>query len=380
MAEASFTLQVGGSPASDALLESVQSIEVEDNAEQADMLRLRLATAVERDGGRWSVLDAGMFARLTNVRVGAKVGSGPSQPLIDAYVIDLRASFSSEPGRSSVEVVAMDGSALLQLKEEVKRWPDQSDSQIASAIFSAAGLTADVDDTQPVRSSRHTTTIQRGNALRFLRHLAERNGFETYVEVGADGRGVGHFHAPRLQEEPQGVLNVNMGSDTNIDGFTARNDLIGPTTAKASGYDAANRKDQPVDAQAAQQKSLGAQPTVGGSQPREVLLANTGLTESGELRTATQAVVDRSAMSLTAEGTVYGGDYPDVLRAKRPVLVRGAGQEFSGTWYVTRVAHTLGEDGYAQRLSMRRNASGVTRQENFAGSQAAAPQPAVRIP
>jgi phage protein D len=379
MAEVAFVLQVDGQPASDELLESVQSIEVEDNAEQADMLRLRLATAVERDGGRWSVLDAGLFARLTNVRVGAKVGSGASQPLIDAYVIDLRANFSSEPGRSSVEIVGMDGSVLLQLKEEVRRWPDQSDSQIASAIFSEAGLAADVQDTQPVRSSRHTTTIQRGNALRFLRHLAERNGFETFIEVGAGGRGVGHFHAPRLQEEPQGVLNVNMGPDTNIDGFAARNDLIGPTTAKASGYDAANRKDQPVDAQSAQQKSLGAQTTVGGTQPRQVLLANTGLSESAELQTATQAVVDRSAMSLTAEGTVYGGDYPAVIRAKRPMLVRGAGQEFSGTWYVTRVLHALGDEGYAQRLSLRRNASGVTRQENFAGTHAAAPQPAVRI-
>jgi phage protein D len=379
MAEVAFTLQVGGGPVSDELLESVQSIEVEDNAEQADMLRLRLATAVERDGGRWSVLDAALFTRLTNVRVGTKVGSGAAEPLIDAYVIDLRASFSSEPGRSSVEIVAMDGSAKLQMKEEVRRWPDQSDSQIASAIFSEAGLSADVEDTQPVRSSRHTTTIQRGNPLRFLRHLAERNGFETFVEVGADGRGVGHFHAPRLQEEPQGVLNVNMGSDTNIDGFSARNDLIGPTAAKANGYDAANRKDQPVDAQSAQQKPLGSQSTVGGSSPRQVLLSNTGLSESGELQTATQAVVDRSAMSLSAEGTVYGGDYPAVIKAKRPILVRGAGQEFSGTWYVTRVLHTLGDEGYAQRLSLRRNASGVTRQENFQGSNAAAPQPAVRI-
>jgi phage protein D len=379
MAEVAFTLGVDGQPASDELLESVQSIEVEDHAEQADMMRLRLATAVERDGGRWSVLDSGLFKRLTNVRVGAKVGSGASEPLIDAYVIDLRATFSDEPGRSSVEVVGMDGSALLQLEERVRRWADQSDSQIASAIFSEAGLSADVDDTQPVRSSRHTTTIQRGNALRFLRHLAERNGFETYIEVGSDGRGVGHFHAPRLDDEPQGVLNVNMGSDTNVDGFNARHDLIGPTTAEASGYDAANRKDQSADSQSSRQRSLGARSTVGASRPRKVLVSGTGLSDSGELQTAAQAVVDRSAMALTADGTVFGADYGAVLRAKRPVLVRGAGQEFSGTWYVTRVLHALGEEGYTQRFTLRRNASGVTRQEHFAGSDAAAPQPAVRI-
>lgn len=379
MAEVAFTLAVDGRPASDELLESVQSIEVEDHAEQADMLRLRVATAVERDGGRWSVLDAGLFRRLTNVRVGAKVGSGSSQPLIDAYVIDLRASFSAEPGRSSVEIVAMDGSALLQLEERVRRWPDQSDSQIASTIFSDAGLSADVDDTQPVRSSRNTTTIQRGTELRFLRHLAERNGFETYIEVGADGRGVGHFHAPRLEDQPQGVLNVNMGPDTNVDGFSARHDLIGPTSAEASGYDTANRKDQSGDAQSSRRRSLGSRRTGSTGQPRKVLVSGTGLSESSELQAAAQAVVDRSAMALTADGTLYGADYGAVLKAKRPVLVRGAGQEFSGTWYVTRVLHGLGEDGYTQRFTLRRNASGVTRQENFAGSKAAAPQRAVRI-
>jgi phage protein D len=379
MAEVSFELRVGGQPAADELLESVQAIEVEDHAEQADMLRLRLATAVERDGGRWSVLDSGLFGRLQNVKVAAKVGSGRAEPLIDAYVVDVRASFSNEPGRSTVEVVGMDASVLLQLEERVKRWPDQSDSQIASAIFSEAGLRGEVDDTQPVRSSQHQTTIQRGNDLRFLRHLAQRNGFEAYVEVGSDGRGVGHFHAPRLEEQPQGVLNVNMGPDTNVDGFNARHDQIGPTTARATGFDVGGRQDQTADAQSSQRKRLGAQSTVPADKPRKVLLSNTGLADSGELQTATQAVVDRSAMSLTAEGTLYGADYGAALKAKRPVLVRGVGQEFSGTWYVTRVLHELGGEGYAQRFALRRNASGVTRQENFAGSDAAASQPAVRI-
>jgi phage protein D len=379
MAEVAFVLEVGGASASEQLLEAVQSIEVEDHAEQADMLRLRMAVAVERDGGRWSVLDAGLFARLTNVKVSAKVGPGRAEPLIDAYVIDLRASFSGEPGRSTLEVVGMDATALLQLEERVRAWPDQSDSQIASTIFSDAGLSADVDDTQPTRQATRTTTIQRGNDLQFLRRLAQRNGFEVFVELGGDGRSVGHFHAPRLDEQPQGVLNVNMGSDTNIDGFSARHDLIGPATARVTGLDDDQRSEQPVDVQRAQRRSLGARPTVGGDRPRRVLLSSTGMSDSGELQNLAQAVVDRSAMSLTAEGTVYGGDYGAVLRAKKPVNVRGAGQEFSGTWYVERVNHQLGEEGYAQRISLRRNASGVTRQEDFTENRAAAPQPAVRI-
>jgi phage protein D len=379
MAEVAFVLEVGGSAAPTELLEAVQAIEVEDHADQADMLRLRLAVGVERGGGRWSVVDSGLFGRLTNVRVAVKVGSGAAQPLIDAYVIDLRAAFSGEPGRSGLEVVGMDASALLQLEERVRAWPDQSDSQIASAIFAEAGLAADVEDTQPVRKATRQTTMQRGTDLRFLRRLAQHNGFEVFIEVGADGRGVGHFHAPRLDEQPQGVLNVNMGAATNVDGFSARHDLLGPATAQATGLDDQHREEQPADARSARAPSLGARSTVAGDRPRHVLPAGTGMSDAGELQALTQAVVDRSALALTAEGTLFGADYGAVLRAKRPVLVRGAGQEFSGTWYVSRVQHELGGEGHVQRFSLRRNASGVTRQENFTEDRAAAPQPAVRI-
>jgi phage protein D len=379
MGEAAFTLAFGGEPAPAELLEAVHSIEVENHAEQADMLRMRLATSVAREGGRWDLLDAGLLNRLTNVRVGVRVGDGPNQPLIDAYLIDLRAEFSSEPGHSSVEIVAMDGSALLQLEQRVRSWAEQSDAQIAEAIFAAAGLDTEVEPTQPARASRHEVTVQRGDDLSFLRRLAERNGFEVYLEVGPDGRGVGHFHAPRLERKPQAVLNVNMGPATNVDGFKARHEMLRPTAARAAGLDVETRREQPVAADAAQQAPLGAAPATASERPRLALLSGTGLSQASELRTAAQAVVDRAAMALSAEGTVYPVDLDTVLRAKHPLLVRGAGGELSGTWYVTRVRHELGGEGYAQQLELRRNATGLTRTEDFSDDKALAPQPAVSV-
>jgi len=378
MSEATLTLEVGGQAAPAELLEAVHSVEVEDHAEQADMLRMRLATAVARAGGRWDLLDSGLLGRLTNVKVGVRIGDGPSQPLIDAFLIDLRAELSSEPGRSSVEVVAMDASALLQLEQRVRSWPEQSDAQIAEAIFAAAGLATEVEPTQPARDRRHETTVQRGDDLGFLRRLAERNGFEVYIDVAPDGRGVGHFHPPRLERKPQAVLNVNMGPATNVDGFKVRHDMLRPTAARAAGLDAETRREQPVEAETAR-RALGAAPAGGGERRRLELLSGTELSQASELQTAAQAVVDRAAMALSAEGTVYPADLGQVLRAKHPILVRGAGRELSGTWYVTRVRHELGGEGYAQQLELSRNATGLTRAEDFGGDAALAPQPAVRI-
>lgn len=379
MAEVSYVLKVGGSPAEQSLLEAVQAVEIEDHAEQADMLRLRLSIAVEPDGGRWSVLDSAFFPRLQQVQVAAKAGSGAAEPIIDAYVVDVRTSFSGEPGRSTVEIVGMDASAKLQLEEKVRAWPDQSDSQIASQIFSDLGLTPDVEDTQPARAADRQQTMQRGTDLQFLRRLAQRNGFETYIEVDASGSSVGHFHAPRLDGQPQGPLNVNMGSATNVDGFSARNDLLGPTTAQVTGLSEGDKSTQPADVQSASQSALGGSSTVGGDQPRRVLLSGTGLSDTGELQTLAQAAVDRSAMSLVAQGTLFGAAFGSVLKAKRPVLVRGAGQEYSGTWYVQIVRHEFGPRGHVQRFELRRNASGLTRQENFQESTALPPMEAVRI-
>lgn len=379
MAEVSYLLTIGGQPADGELLASVQSLEVEDHADLADMLRLRIAIAVAAGGSHWNVVDDGLFDRLANVRVSAKVGPGRAEPVIDAYVIDSRAAFSSEPGRSVLDVVAMDATALLSLEEKVKSWPDQADSAIASSIFSDYGFTANVRDSQPVRQQEETTTIQRGTDIAFLRKLAERNGYETFVEVAADGGTEGHFHPPDLDEQPQAVLNVNLGSATNVDDFNARYDMLAATTAQVTGLDVSDGSTQPADAQNSQQTALGGSSAVPADRPRKVLLSGTGLSSAGELQTLAQAVVDRSAFSITAEGTVHGAAIGTLLKAKTPVLVRGAGREFSGTYYVQRVRHVFSGEGHAQHFSLRRNASGLTRQEQFQDDDAAAPQPAVQI-
>jgi len=120
-------------------------------------------------------------------------------------------------------------------------------------------------------------------------------------------------------------------------------------------------------------KPLGKDESGPDDQPRKVLLSGTGLAQAGELQTYAQAVADESAWALTAEGELDTAAYGGVLRARRPVLVRGAGQRLSGAWYVERVLHTFTADGYTQRFALRRNALGVTGQERFAdaGSGAA---------
>src|SRR4051812_11026031 len=329
-----FSVTLAGTPLAPALLDAIQELEVEDHGDLADMARIKLAVAVAPPNQSWTVLDEPICERLANLRIGVRVGGDRVTPLIDSYVIDVRAALSSEPGRSVVEIVAMDATALMDLEEKVRAWPDQSDSSIAQAIFGDYGFDADVQPADPVRQQDEVTTLQRGSDIRFLRKLAERNGCECYLEVGDDGRTTGHFHPPRLEQPPQTVLSVNLGTETNIDDFKARYDMLAATTAAVTGLDVGDASNQDAHAPEGSQRALGAQSAVGGARPRVKLLSQTGLAKAGELQTLAQAVVDRSAYAVTAEGKVNSAALPQVLKAKQPVNVRGAGGQFSGQYYV----------------------------------------------
>lgn len=367
----SYMLLINGRPADPDLLAAIQQIEVEDHADMADMLRLHAAIGVRDGCSRWTVLDDDHFSRLANVKIMVTVGSGPAVPIIDAYVIETNADFSNQPGQSVLNVVAMDPTVLMNLKEKVRPWPNMADSDIATVIFGEYGFTPQVEQTQPSRQEADTTTMQRGTDIQFLRQLARRNGYECYVETDPLLRvNVGYFRPPQLQQSSQGVLSVNLGEATNVNSFNARYDMLRPTTAQVTGLDIESQSDQPARIESQALAGLGRETALNGDRPRRVLLSQTGLAQTGELQTYAQAVVDRSAWAITAEGELNTVAYGGILRAKRPVNVRGAGCQFSGTYYVERVHHTFTGDGYTQRFTLRRNALGLTGQERFVEDRA----------
>ena len=360
----SYTLTIDGALASQAVMSSVQSVQVEDHSEMADLLRIKLTIGVRPDGSGWTVLDDGLFPRLAKLLIKGRIGNA-TETLIEAYVIETSVEFSTQPGQTVLSVVAMDPSVLMNLEEKVRPWPDMADSDIASAIFSEYGFNAKITSSQPSRPDTELRTMQRGADMQFLQQLAKRNGYECYVETAPSGEIEGHFHPPETSQKPQGALTINMGQDTNVSAFSVRNDMLRPTTVKAKGLDVESLSDQPAESQQQTDDGLGSGAVLAADRPRVVLLTGNGLAKSGELQTAAQAVVDRSGWAIRAEGELNTSTYGAVLRAKRTVTVRGAGRVFSGTYYVDRVLHILSSDGWKQRFSIRRNALGLTGRESF---------------
>ena len=366
MVAISYGLTIDEQTVAPEVLAAIERIDVEDHADLADIMRLRLGVGVRADGSAWNVIDDDLFPRLARLTLTVSVGTGSRQTLLDAYVVETRIELASAPGRSRLEVVALDPTVLMNLEEKVRAWPDMADSDIASTLFGEYGFQSEVEPTQPSRAEIDAATVQRETDIQFLRRLAVRNGYEVYVEIDpASGVVEGHFHPPRTEEAAQGVLSVNLGAATNVDAFRARFDMLRPATVAVAGIEAEGQSDQSAEASGTTRPELGAVSALPSERQRRVLLSQTGLAQGGELQTLAQAVVDQSAWAIVAEGDLNAAAYGGVLRAKRPVMVRGAGRTFSGRYYVERVLHSFDANGYVQRFALRRNALGLTGQESF---------------
>lgn len=361
-----YKLSIDKAPASPDLLEAIQEVQVENNSDMADAFRLRIAIGMT-SGGEWTILEDDLFKPLTPVEIGVQVGTGLAQPLISGYVVSQNVNISNEPGQSFLEVVGIDATVLMNLEEKVKAWPNMADSDIATAIFNDYGFVPRVDQTQPLRQEMDTTTMQRATDIQFLRRLAKRNGFECYVENDPLlNKDVGHFHKAQLEGTPQGSLSISFGETTNLTSFNVRYEMLRPTTAQASDVDISTKSTQNGKAQTVSASNLGQEGLLDRISPRPVvLISKTGLATNCELQALCQAVVDRSAWAVTAEGELNTTVYEGILRARRKINVRGAGRIYSGTYYVGKILHIFSSEGYTQRFELRRNAIGLTGTEAF---------------
>lgn len=361
----SFTLLIAMTPAPPQVLDAVQEIEVDATTEMASAFRLRLGIA-QTALGDWSVLELDLFRPLLPVSIRVQSGLGAPEAIINGYVSNQEVTYADEPGQSVLEVTGMDATMLMNLQEKVMPWPNVPDSAIAAAIFGQYALVPQVQPTAPVLVEPEGTTTQRGTDIRFLRRLAQRNGFDCYVQPEPlSGVDMGYFQPPSLLGLPQAVISVNMGEQTNVIGFKVRYEMTRPTTAVAASLDIATKSPQPALAPVALQVPLGLEGSLMRIIPPPIVRpAETGQMRSAELQTAAQAIVDRSTWTVVAEGQV--GSEIGVLRPGKIINVRGAGRVFNGSYYVTRVTHTITSDNYMQRFEAKRNAVGMTGTELYA--------------
>ncbi len=367
------------------LLTALQKIEVETSTEVASVFRLRFGIS-QTGFGDWDLLmpqyEELFFRPLTPVQIRVKVGIDIPKAVINGYITNQRVLYDDEGGASTMEVTGMDASLLMNLQEKVIPWPLPDDGAIAAAIFGQYGIVPIVTPSMPFNLDPTDMTVQRGTDIRFLRRLAQRNGYECFVQPQPQsGIDFGYFGPPtNIPGTQEAVLNVKMGAQTNVTEFKVRYDMVKPTIAVSAGVDVMTRAPTaavsvappitpppmgglyplgvPMGVQDATLRALA-----GAHPPPMILPAQTGQMALPGLTVVNQAIADRSSWALVAEGTV-GAD-AGVLSAGGTVNVRGAGLAFNGAYYVTSVGHAFDCGAYTQKFEARRNAIDMTGTEIY---------------
>jgi phage protein D len=345
-----------------ALVPDIIDVEVEEDVVSAGVFRLRLAITPRRDGS-WKHLDDDRFALWRRAKIDAGY-PGSAETIIDGYITHVEARLSKED--PYLEISGLDVSAAMDLEEKQRAWVNKKDHEIAQDIFSSYGLSYEVEDTVAEHSEDVATILQNETDIRFLRRLAARNGFECHVHAGT-----GFFRSPNMQDPPQKLLAVEFGGETNVSDFLVRMDGTPGTLMEIRRIDPLEKLEETETLPASPRRSLGARSLAdlrNGQPAGRVLVRNQPSTIAREMQTRLRQAYEGASGFVTVEGEIDSRVYRAVLRARRLVTIKGAGESYSGLYYVTRVRHTFTVDGYTQRFTGYRNAIGLTGQESFAAA------------
>ena len=340
------------------------SLEVEVDREAAAVFNLNLPLELDKRG-KWSFVDESRWRPWAKVQIEAGFGNSFKE-IFRGFITHIVPHFKAEVADSFLAIRGLDATAAMNTQEKLKSWPNQKDSDIAGQIFSNYSLIPVVTATSVVYTQTISTIVQRETDIRFLKRLAQRNGYECFVEAGK-----GFFRPPDLRSPPQKVLAAHFGDDTNLAGFQAEVNATRPATVEMNQFDPLTREERNAKAQTVDWRQLGKTPALSVySSPVKTGLqfARNGVAAfPQQMQAMTQAMTNENGWLVEAEGEILSELYGAVLRPRRLVTIKGVGERFSGVYYVTNVRHNFSPFGYTQRFRAVRNALGVTGTENFRG-------------
>ena len=347
----------------------IRRLEVDERADDVSSFSMTLDQAPGE--GDWTALADGRFQLLHRITIGFGLGEQTSNApatkdvVFDGYITAVEPVFGVDRmSESSLELSGLDASCVMHLEERQRRFEGLADSDIVKQIYGEYGFATPgdtIEATQPVRDPSRGTMLQRGTDADFIRMLARRNGFEAYVERAAgpvkEGAAAaaecnGHFHRPRPEQTAQPTLALTPHQAPTLIEMRARWESHRPAEIRADHIDERSRRIRSAKITDPRFKRMGKtgrgdiiRSRLAAIVPKRADLVPTGLayvdvphdeTEVGNLAWADFLAAD---WLVAATARVRAEMYPQILRARRPVDVKGAGKLLDGTWYVKSVRH-----------------------------------------
>ena len=344
------------------LYPDIVSVEAEEDEQLASVFNIRLAIRLQKDS-TWTWIDDECLSIWNKVSISAGFTDNVVE-VITGYITQVKPYFDAELSQCYLDVKGMDESVMMSTEEKLKDWPNKKDSDIATLIFTDYGFTPEVEDTEVVHDEAISTIIQRETDIQFLKRLARRNGFECFVHNAA-----GYFRPPQLSGEPQKILAIQFGAESNLSYFSIAFNALEQKNVEMHQLDSLTKENRDVTVDSTQQKRLGltAAPDLYSAAvaPAKIFVKHTKANVQPAMQALCQGLYDDSGWILQGEGEIVGSLYQDVLKARKLVTIKGVGKTYSGIYYVSKVKHVFTDSGYTQRFNVKRNALNPDGSEDF---------------
>lgn len=348
-------------PASYEVMSAFTGAEVTTDVEQpGDGFQLSFTLGKNKQG-EYSLLQSGVLDPDVRVIIGVLLGV-TLKPLIDGVIYNHQVLPGEQPGTSTLTVSGRDIGVMLDLKEKDKKYENQTDSTIVNTIlndYGQFGILPPFQIRQTTEVPNETDRIPRQHEtdLKFLRRLAQRNGFVFYIEPISMGVNKAYWGPENRADIPQPALTYDMGSYSNVKTLRLMNDALGPINISGSFVEPISKKSIEIPAL----PSLRIPPltSVVSSARRTERLRCTANHTAAQASAAAVAAVTGASEPVSAEGELDTVIYGSVLRPRRLVGLRGVGRSYNGDYFVRRVTHRIQRGVYTQTFTLSRGGTGA---------------------
>ncbi|MEJ7603338.1 MAG: hypothetical protein WKG01_35955 [Kofleriaceae bacterium] len=383
-----YKLWLDGKPVDEQFYTMIGTITVDQGIDLATEARVELEMCMD-DHGRWSGPNAKYAQTWKRLRIEVRSHTPSWVPLIDGPIVAWDADVSGEPGTSMMTLVAHDDTTLLNVEARYEKFEGKTDEQLVRDLLlraRAAIDTLDIDPFPEQPKDRPLKHIKRGTEMEMLRSIADPYDMHVYVVPG-DTIGRSVACVKRLSTDPSGLpVLLLAGTDRNVEGFGARNDVaqamryqglqldvdnvaqgkalrskwtaddVGPVHGNQGQAPEPTPVDPPVDL-------LGKLTAIDSLDSLGIALLPPNVAAFRNVEVLVSRWQQRSSYTITAQGSVRYGCYNGVLRAYDVVGVSGVPERLCTNFVVREVTHTLARSEYRQDFALMTNATAQVAQQ-----------------
>jgi len=357
------TLMIGlakPTPVSRSVLDALTSAEVTTDVDGPSGFQLKFELSNRSPLQSMFLLAGSSIPKIMRVVLVATINGTPDV-LVDGVMTDHQVT-PGENGRSELVVSGDDLTRLMDYGElsglPYPAMPSSARIAIILAKYLVFGVTPKIVPPfyLDVESPFDHVPIHQGSDLAYVKLLASMVGYTFYIEPGPQPLQSTAYWGPEIKTgAPQPSLAVNMSAHTNCESLRFQLNSESRVQPYITVHEPITKLPIPIP--------IPTNLNIFNSPLARITLVPKKLAkvEDTSKLTFTKALLRGFAAASSSSDAVRGDGQLDVarygriLRARRLVGVRGAGEAFDGLYYVRKVTHQISREQYKQSFSLSRD-------------------------